>query len=300
MSEVTGKVSFLHKGETFETWYKVVGDLTSGVRPLVTLHGGPGIAHHYMLPHTALYKSHGIPVVLYDQVGIGESSHLRGKPTEFFTMDLFMDELDNLLKHLGISNDYDVVGHSWGGMLALSHITQRRPAGLKRLILVGTPSSMELWQIGTRQLLEGLPEDIRETIKKCEQEGKTDSPDYKRGMEVFYLKHICKVQPRPEELKLAKAAQVADPTVYSIMCGPSEFYITGTIKTWTVIDQLVSITQPTLIINGADDEATDLCVSPLFQKIPKAKWVQLANSSHMGFFEEKERYLQIVSDFLTL
>lgn len=76
--------------------------------------------------------------------------------------------------------------------------------------------------------------------------------------------------------------------------------MTGKLKTWSVLDDLHTITQPTLVINGGDDEAQDVCVSPLFERIPKAKWVRFANSSHMPFFEEKERYLQIVSTFLTM
>jgi hypothetical protein len=30
---------------TFSQWYTIFGDLKSGVRPLVCLHGGPGAAH---------------------------------------------------------------------------------------------------------------------------------------------------------------------------------------------------------------------------------------------------------------
>lgn len=80
--------------------------------------------------------------------------------------------------------------------------------------------------------------------------------------------------------------------------GPSEFNITGTMKTWTVIDDLHKITVPTLLINGRYDDAQDVAVVPFFERIPKVKWVQFAESSHMPFFEEKGRYLEIVGDFL--
>ncbi|OBZ74360.1 L-amino acid amidase [Grifola frondosa] len=112
MSETTGKITFAHGNDTFETWYKVVGDLKSGVCPLVALHGGPGLSHHYMLPHAELNASHNIPVVFYDQVSIGQSSRTSGKPKEFWTLDLFMDELDNLLYHLGIRENFALIGHS--------------------------------------------------------------------------------------------------------------------------------------------------------------------------------------------
>lgn len=56
----------------------------------------------------------------------------------------------------------------------------------------------------------------------------------------------------------------------------------------------------TLIINGWFDEAQDISVVPFFEKIPRVKWVQFAESSHTPFFEEKERYLQVVGDFLAM
>jgi len=299
MSEATGKADFVVGTETFQTWYKVVGDLKSGVRPVVVLHGGPGIPHQYMTPNLDLWKTHGIPVVIYDQLGCGLSTHLRDKPKEFWSVELFMDELENLVVHLGISSDYALLGHSWGGMLSANYVCARQPPGLKLLVLMGTPASMKLWQEGTRQLLEGLPEDVKKIIKKHEEDGTTSDPEYQKAIEVFMGKHVCRLNPLPQEMLDALAAQMADPTVYFIMNGPSEFYITGTIKTWSVLDQLSTITQPTLLINGVYDEATDLCVAPLFEKIPKAKWVQFGSSAHMAHFEERERYLKIVGDFLT-
>ncbi|KAH9911383.1 proline-specific peptidase [Fomitopsis serialis] len=285
-SEITGTVDFTANGETYQTWYRLLGDLNSGKRPLVTLHGGPGFGHEAMLPHYELHRARGIPVICYDQLGIGKSTHLREKPKEFWSVELFVDELANLVEKLGIAENFDLCGHSWGGMLALSYVLAKQPKGLKRMVLVGTPSSMELWQKGTRELLEGLPKDTRETLKKHEREGTTDSEEYKAGMEVYFRKHMLKVVPE-------------DPTVYSIMNGPSDFYITGTIKSWSVLDDLHKISQETLVINGADDEARDFVVGPLFWRIPKAKWVQFANSSHLAFFEEPVRYFEVVGQFLT-
>jgi len=56
-----------------------------------------------------------IPVIFYDQIGNGESSHCSGVPKQFWTPELFMDELDNLLHALEIYEDFDLLGQSWGG-----------------------------------------------------------------------------------------------------------------------------------------------------------------------------------------
>lgn len=80
--------------------------------------------------------------------------------------------------------------------------------------------------------------------------------------------------------------------------GPSEFYVTGNLKDWTIVDDLHRIIVPTLLINGRYDEAQDEVMEPHFRKIAKVKWVQFAESSHMPQFEERERYTKVVGDFL--
>lgn len=82
--------------------------------------------------------------------------------------------------------------------------------------------------------------------------------------------------------------------------GVSEFMINGTLKNWSIVDRLHTITCPTLILNGVDDEAQEDCVAPFFREIPKVKWIQFAKSSHMPFFEERERYFDVLSKFLAL
>ena len=213
----SGSAPFVYQGETYSTWYKVVGDPKSGHRPLVTLHGGPGMSHHYMLPHAQLHALYGVPVVFYDQIGIGRSTHLRDKPAEFWTMDLFMDELDNMLDHLGIRDDFDLLGNSWGAMLAGHYAAHRRPVGMKHVIVANGGASMALWEVGTKQLLERLPRDAREAIERGEREGRRETEEYKAAMKVFQMKHICKVDPWPPELVTSFAATDEDPTVYATM-----------------------------------------------------------------------------------
>ncbi|KZT22310.1 proline-specific peptidase [Neolentinus lepideus HHB14362 ss-1] len=292
-------IDFRVGDETFQTWYQLTGDLNSSARPVVVLHGGPGMSHHYLAPHTDLQSNHGIPVVFYDQIGIGRSTHLRDRGADFWTCDLFMDELQNLLDHLGIANNYDLLGHSWGGMLAAMFAATRKPTGLKHMVLVGTPASMELWIQETNRLLEEMPKEFIDMIRKHEAEGTTGDKEYEEGMFSFYRKHVCNVDPWPQELMASVTAMNEDHTVYHVMNGPSEFCITGTIKTWSIIDQLDGLAYTTLLINGVEDEATDTVVKPFFERMPRVKWIQFAQSTHQPFWEERKRYMDIVGSFLT-
>ncbi|KAH9929399.1 proline-specific peptidase [Fomitopsis serialis] len=298
MAERTGTIPFTYEQDTYQTWYKVVGNLTSGVRPIITLHGGPGFSHHYLLPFVELTKSSGIPVIFYDQIGIGGSSHPADKPKEFWTVDLFMDELDNLLSHFGIGDNFDLFGHSWGGMLALHYASHRHPTGLKHIVAASATPSMELWVEGVYKLREQLPPDVLAVLKQHEAAGTTDSKEYQDAIMVFYKKHLCTLNPWPKELLQSFAAMEEDPTVYTTMNGPSEMCVNGTLRTWSCVDQLHTIRSPTLLTNGRMDEAHDASVAPIFNKVNRVKWIQFANSSHVAFLEEPQRYFSTVSDFL--
>ena len=214
MSTRTGTIDFVVGSETFKTWYKVVGDLACGVRPLVVVHGGPAFPHLYVRCHATLWEMKGIPVVLYDQLGCGESTHLRDKPKEFWTFELFVAELNNLLAKLGIDENFDLLGHSWGGALAMSYVLDRQPRGLKRLVLANTYASMHLWELGCRELIKRLPLDVRETIERCERDGTTDSKEYKEAELVFLKRHAITVDPMPADLQATIAELEKDNTVY--------------------------------------------------------------------------------------
>ena len=73
----SGTVPFVVDGERFQTWYRIDGQLrTDAPPPLILLHGGPGGTHDYLTPLAEL-ASDGFPVVFYDQLGNGNSTHLR-------------------------------------------------------------------------------------------------------------------------------------------------------------------------------------------------------------------------------
>ena len=75
----TVSVSIPTAGKDCFTWYKVVGNLKPGVTPLIAVHGGPGLSHDYLLCLSDIHSRFGIPVIFYDQVGTGISTHLPEK-----------------------------------------------------------------------------------------------------------------------------------------------------------------------------------------------------------------------------
>ena len=180
------------EGEFGRTWYRITGDLGSGKTPLVVLHGGPGCTHDYVDSFKDLAAT-GRAVIHYDQLGNGRSTHLRDKGADFWTVALFLGELDRVLNHLGIAERYDVVGQSWGGMLAAEHAV-RQPAGLRRLVIADSPASMKTWVEEAARLRGDLPPEVQEVLRRHEAAGTFDQ-EYFDAAKVYEQRHVCRIVP---------------------------------------------------------------------------------------------------------
>lgn len=281
-----------------ETWYRIVGELDPAApqAPVVILHGGPGACHDYVEPIADLLHESGRTAVLYDQLGCGNSTHLVDAPRDFWTVDLFKDELQRMLDHLGIADRYMLVGQSWGGMLAMDWALDPRP-GLVALGICDSPASMPLWVQEANRLRSELPAEVEETLRRHEADGTTDSAEYKAAVDVFYERHLCRV-PMPECVVRSFAKLDEEPTVYHTMNGPSEFHCIGTLKDWDITDELHRISVPTLLVSGRYDEATPLIVRSIHERIPGSEWVLLEESSHMPHVEEPDAFRDAVASFL--
>jgi L-proline amide hydrolase len=278
------------------TWYRVSGGERASLPPLVVLHGGPGACHDYTLRFAGLASAERA-VIHYDQLGCGHSTHLRHAPAEFWTVELFLEELAAVLAHLGIAGSYHLLGQSWGGMLAAEHAI-RRPAGLRGLVIANSPPSMELWVREANRLRAMLPAEVQATLLRHEAAGTTSDPAYEAATQEFYARHVCRVQPWPAEVLASFAKIGEDPTVYHTMNGPSEFHCVGSLRSWDIIGQLKNIRADTLLISGRHDEATAAVVRPFADRIPRNRWVIFENSSHMPHVEETAACLAEIGQFL--
>jgi len=200
------------------TFYKVFGDLKCGTPPLIMLHGGPGGGHEGGLILSQLWPLYGIPVIFYDQIGCASSTHLpetRGDHS-FWTLDLFMNELNNLIDflHLRDGVGFNVMGHSWGGMLGAAW-AGTQPRGLQRLVLSSANASKVLSASSCLTLRLLLPPDVQKVLTEKEAARQFDDPEYKAAMLEFYK--LCLFNgdaPSPESSMGIKHLR-DDPTVYS-------------------------------------------------------------------------------------
>jgi L-proline amide hydrolase len=279
----------------YRTWYRVVGDGEEpGKFPVIYLHGGPGGTHDYLESLEAMAET-GRRAIFYDQIGCGKSD--LPDDLSLYTPETFVEEVGAIRDHLGLDRVH-VFGSSWGGMLAMEYaLTQ--PEGLVSLIIASSPSSMKQWVEEANRLRSELPADVQDTLTRHEEAGTTTDPEYEAAAEVFYKRHVCRLDEWPDYVMRSFQFLAEHGVVYNHMNGPSEFHVVGTLKGWDITGRLGEIGVPALVVTGEFDEATPAINRTVSGAIPQSESVIYPGASHMAHVEDPEGYMRLLDDFLT-
>jgi L-proline amide hydrolase len=279
------------------TWYRSVGaaDEDEARLPLLCLHGGPGANWLHLKPYEALAEERR--VVFYDQLGSGNSGLLEPHEPSLWQPELFVEEVGVVREALGLE-EVHVLGHSWGGMLGMQYATEQ-PEGLVSLIVESSPPSVPAWMPELARLRAELPPGVEETLRRHEEAGTTDDPEYEEASMEFYKRHLCRTDPWPDWLVECFQKLDANPEVYHAMNGPSEFHVIGTLRDWDITPRLSRIQVPTLVFSGRHDEVTPAMTEAAHRAIPGSEYVVLEESSHMAQAEQPEETLALIRGFLS-
>jgi proline-specific peptidase len=271
-------------------WYQRSG--SGDAMPLLALHGGPGAAHYYLDPFVERMSAHR-PVIVYDQLGCGESE----KPDDvsLWTVDRFVEELDVVREALGLEQCH-LFGQSWGGWLSIEYMARGRE-GIQGLILASTSASTNEFTTNAAKLIDELPEPHATALKELGALGKYDDPAYLAAVDVFYQRHLCRLAVWPEAM-LKTANELDGNQVYLTMNGPTEFDVIGPLKTWDRSADLGRIGSPTLVTCGRYDEITPACSETITRGVPDARMVVFEESAHCAHLEEPDRYAAVAEEFL--
>ena len=277
---------------SLETWYRIVGD-PSGTRklPVLALHGGPGLPHDSLEPLADLART-GRPVVFYDQLGCGHSVRLR--EPDPWSVDLFLRELSVVRHELGLDAVH-LLGHSWGGMLAMEHALTGAE-GVAGLTLVGATVSAQTMLEIRKAFFERLPEAERAAIREQEAAGTFESPEYGEAMDLFHRRYTCRLDPWPGWLD--RALSKMDLEANTAMWRPPNAPRPGPLATWDLRPRLAEIDVSTLIVAGRHGDMAAGQEREIHAGIPDSVLVVFDESLHYPFAEEPDLFLATLADFL--
>jgi pimeloyl-ACP methyl ester carboxylesterase len=147
----------------YKIWYRVAKPTRSeSDAPVLLLHGGPGLGSDYLSPLEDL-SDQGRTVIRFDQLGCGRSD--RPRDLELWKIEGCIQQIDHLRKVLGLETLH-LLGHSWGGMVALQYLLSNRP-GVQSIILCSSVVSVRLWAEEARRLLALMPSHISKALLRC-------------------------------------------------------------------------------------------------------------------------------------
>lgn len=273
-----------------QVWYQITGLDQAGI-PILVVHGGPGASHDYLESLAALSDER--PVIFYDQLGCGNSE--RPADTSLWTLERYVEELEQVVSFLGYEKLH-ILGQSWGVALAVEYILTKKPESVISLVLSGSLLSTSRWVDDQKDYIAGLPEDVQETILRCEEAGDFDSPDYANAMTAFYQRHLCRLDPWPESI--LRTFEKINLDIYQYMWGPSEFTVNGTLRDYDRTGRLGDIRIPVLFTCGRYDEASPASTEYFHTSLPGSELLILEHASHQHHLEKPEEYLSAVRDFL--
>ncbi len=269
-------------------WFKRVGGGTG--RPLLAVHGGPGLPHNYISSLERLADER--EVIFWDQLGCGNSE--RPSNPALWTMERSVAEMDVVVKELGL-NGFHIFGNSWGGMLAQQYALDVGPRAASLTISNSIASIPQFSEMVTR-LKADLDPATQSAIDRHEAAGTTHSPQYQAAIRTWNETYLCRVRPWPAELEDAFRRMGTE--IFETMFGASDFNIVGTIRNWDVFDRLTEIALPTLVLAGRFDECVPEHMWDMHQRIAGSQFELFESSAHMPFIEEPDRFDQVMREFL--
>lgn len=273
-------------------WYRLNGSEHLGKRPaIIVAHGGPGGTHRGNLPYVAL--SDTFPVILYDQLGTGNSDRPEGQDT--WRVQRFVDEIDHIRQSLNL-DQVIMAGHSWGGTLAAEYAV-RNPDGLMGAILSSPLISTRTWNADNAKWIEELPKETQAVLEKHKNDKTMASNEYREAAQEFYDRHMCRVGHCNDNGHRAGGPS-GNGDMYLTMWGPTDFFGIGTLKDYDLTPQLDEIEVPTLVLCGEFDEAAPESCHRFGGMIEDAKVTILPNAGHATMAADEAFYVQQVRAFV--
>jgi len=275
---------FSTNNDSSKTYYKTFGK----GEPLLIINGGPGMNSNGF-ESMAKTLAETQETIIYDQRGTGKSE-LKELNSETISMKIMADDIESLRKHLNIKK-WNILGHSFGGMLA-SYYATIYPNSINKLVL-SSSGGIDLTLLKTENLIE-------RNLTKVEKDS------------MNYWNDKIEKGDTSHEARLARGRAMAPAYVYDKKYVPiiAERLTQGNSKIngllWDDMqkinfdckEKLKTFKNPILIIQGKQDVISNQIGELANKTFPNSKLILLENCRHYGWLDAKEKYFTDVNSFL--
>jgi proline iminopeptidase len=265
--------------------------------PIVVVHGGPGFDHEYLLPELDGLAEQ-FRLVYYDQRGRGRS--FAGEGGDDVTIAGEIEDLDRIREWAG-AESVALLGHSWGGLLAMEYAI-RHPDRVSHLTLLNTApvSHQDMLALRREWNARRSPEQsarIREL---------RSDPAYLAGRidadAEFNRIHFGSTVRRPDQLeevvRRLRIGFTPEGVVAATAIEDALYDQTLLAEDYDLIPELRALRIPTLVIRGENDFIPLDGVRRIVSAIPGSRFVQIPDCGHFTFLERPELVRSTIAEFL--
>jgi proline iminopeptidase len=263
--------------------------------PIVVLHGGPDFDHAYLLPELDRLAE-SFRLVYYDQRGRGRSAE--GVRAEDVSIASELADVERVRTHFELES-MAVLGHSWGGVLAMEYAI-RHPERVSQLILLDTaPASAGDWRLLREAFAERRPPADAEELKAISA---TDAR--RRGdleAEAAYNRAHFRMTVRPDLLEalVARLHPAGTPEGLLLARAIEDRLHDETSRSagWDLYPALRQLDVPTLLLHGEHDFIPVELAARIAAAVPGATLVVVPGCGHFTFLEEPELVVAEIAGF---
>lgn len=274
-----------------------VRDLGCGL-PIVVAHGGPDLDHEYLLPDLDRLAE-DFRLVYYDQRGRGRS--FTGEGAGEVTMASEVEDLDRV-RAWTRSATVALLGHSWGGLLAMEYAV-RHPDRVSHLILMNAAPP---WHAGMLELRRHLAA-ARTPAEAARMAALRADPAYQRGdieldAEYYRIHFRPAVRKRQDLARVVGGLRVSfSPTgiVAARAIEESLYAQTWSREDYDLIPHLRELRIPTIVIHGDHDVVPLNIARQVASAIPGARLAVLASCGHFAYLEQPQPVRIAITELLT-
>lgn len=265
--------------------------------PLVVLHGGPDFDHTYLLPELDGLAD-AFRLVYYDQRGRGRSAE-GVEPTDV-SIESEIADLDGLRDALGYES-VALLGHSWGGVLAMEYAT-RHPDRVSHLILLNSaPASGEGALLMREHFRRARPDGDVERMEEI-----ASSPAYRSGdadTEAAYYRIHFRIALRRREQVDEVVGRLRphftdDGIVLARAIEDRLYDDTWNRAGYDLLPRLRTLEAPALVLHGEDDFVPVELVARIAGALPNARLVVLPECGHFAYLESPDAFHDHVTALL--
>lgn len=266
--------------------YKTFG---SG-KPILIINGGPGMNCEGFGGIAQELAKMEYQTIIYDQRGTGKSI-VENINSESITMDLMVEDIENLRKHLKIKQ-WTIFGHSFGGIMA-SYYATKHPETIEKLLFSSSGGlNMNFTSYVQERLNNNLTKIQRDSLGYFQN--KLDEGD--TSFETLKLR--AKYLANAYVFDKSKAPIIAERlTQIKFEINRLVFQDLRKIK-FDCTNSFKNFKKPVLVLQGKNDIISTETAQEITNAFPNSKLILLDNCGHYGWLDAKDHYLKSINQFL--